>query len=279
MCPLWTMTDEANGAPLFAPAQVSKTPNVANRDALFGNVTADAFVTGQTVGVFAADAAEIGVSATSLSAAVINSAGSGGSYVPGDILSANTTGSTYDTLAQIIVDTTAVRTVAAVAASGANYTNGDTVTVNTGTMSTNAVFTVTTGGANTSIASLALTTNGVFSVNPTLANSPLKNLTVANSQANGGQATITMKINSSSIYQPGNYTVLPTNVTANPVTGGSGTGATYVLTFSSKNKGVTHTGWVKKTTGTGGRAGRVHYEVLVAGDVAGDAEDNAFPDA
>jgi hypothetical protein len=40
-----------------------------------------------------------------------------------------------------------------------------------------------------------------------------------------------------------------------------------------------HAGWVLKTTGAGGRAGRVSYEVLVAsGSITGDAEDVTFPD-
>ena len=38
---------------------------------------------------------------------------------------------------------------------------------------------------------------------------------------------------------------------------------------------ITHTGWVRRTTGTGGRAGRVFYETLVAGgSIAGDAADD-----
>ncbi len=42
---------------------------------------------------------------------------------------------------------------------------------------------------------------------------------------------------------------------------------------------VAHVGWVKKTVGTGGRAGRVHYETLVAASsITGDAEDIATPD-
>lgn len=40
-----------------------------------------------------------------------------------------------------------------------------------------------------------------------------------------------------------------------------------------------HTGWVLRTEGSGGRAGRVMTEVLVAGGITGDAEDIAFPDA
>ncbi len=34
---------------------------------------------------------------------------------------------------------------------------------------------------------------------------------------------------------------------------------------SSEAKLITHTGWVIRTVGSGGRAGRVHYETLVAG--------------
>jgi hypothetical protein len=36
---------------------------------------------------------------------------------------------------------------------------------------------------------------------------------------------------------------------------------------------IAHTGWSIRTEGSGGRAGRVQYEVLVAGGITGDAED------
>ncbi len=40
-----------------------------------------------------------------------------------------------------------------------------------------------------------------------------------------------------------------------------------------------HAGWVVRTEGQGGRAGRIQHEVLVAmGSMTGDAEDTAFPD-
>ena len=43
---------------------------------------------------------------------------------------------------------------------------------------------------------------------------------------------------------------------------------------------ITHAGWIRRTTGTGGRAGRVHYETLVAmGSITGDqADDIHFKD-
>ena len=44
---------------------------------------------------------------------------------------------------------------------------------------------------------------------------------------------------------------------------------------------LTHAGWVRRTTGTGGRAGRISQEVLVAmGSITGDqADDIQYPDA
>jgi len=52
---------------------------------------------------------------------------------------------------------------------------------------------------------------------------------------------------------------------------GSGAGGTH----------ITHAGWVRKTVGTGGRAGRVQYETLVAiGSISADAADDlVLPDA
>ena len=46
------------------------------------------------------------------------------------------------------------------------------------------------------------------------------------------------------------------------------------------NSEIAHVGWVKKTIGTGNRAGRVFYETLVAASsITGDAEDLATPDS
>jgi hypothetical protein len=43
--------------------------------------------------------------------------------------------------------------------------------------------------------------------------------------------------------------------------------------------GVAHAGWVLRTEGTGGRAGRVFHETLVAmNSITGDGDDTGFPD-
>lgn len=57
--PLWGSNDAASNSTIFAAAQVKVTPNTANRDALFGNSTANAFIAGVTVGQYGLDAAEV----------------------------------------------------------------------------------------------------------------------------------------------------------------------------------------------------------------------------
>lgn len=284
--PLWSMTDNANGAPLSVASQLNQTPNTANRNAAYGNTTADAYFTGQTVGIYAVDETEIAIGSILASAVAANNHGAGGSYVPGDQITANAAGATFSSSAKFSVVSTRVRTVTILTGHlGTGYTNNDTVTVNNGVMTTNAVFTVTTGASNTSIASLVLTTNGVFTTNPVLANCDLKNVSVANTSANGAQATLTMGVDTLTIVDPGNYSVVPTNITsmiAADGANGSGTGLTMVITFGGhERKGIAHTGWVKRTVGSGGRAGRVHYEVLVAGEPTSDnsADDSILPNS
>jgi hypothetical protein len=50
----------------------------------------------------------------------------------------------------------------------------------------------------------------------------------------------------------------------------------YANTADTEVDAVTHAGWVLRKEGTGGRAGRVQYETLVAGgSITGDAADDA----
>ena len=54
----WKNVDNANSAPVTAVAAFKKPASQANRDAFFGNTTADAIKTGLKVGIFGADTAE-----------------------------------------------------------------------------------------------------------------------------------------------------------------------------------------------------------------------------
>jgi hypothetical protein len=53
------------------------------------------------------------------------------------------------------------------------------------------------------------------------------------------------------------------------------------LGYGSGGVSATHAGWVRRTVGTGGRAGRVFTETLVAmGSMSSDAsDDTVLPDA
>ena len=57
--PLWGSSDAASNSTIFAAAQLNKTPNTANRTALFGNTTANAYIAGVTVGQFGVNSNEI----------------------------------------------------------------------------------------------------------------------------------------------------------------------------------------------------------------------------
>jgi hypothetical protein len=354
----WGKNDQANNSPIFAPAQFNLTPNTANRDALFGNTSANSVGTGEIVGVFGISADEMGAggnpgtvysvsmtnpgtgytsiptvafanggianaepavnaTGTALMRLISVTVGHGGNnYAPGDVLTL--TGGTASVNATLNVVTTEIRS-ATVNAAGSGYTNGDIITLTQGT-GTAANAAVTTNGTG-NVASVTLSNNGVYTVNPTsLASAP-----TTNSSGTGVGLTLVLvpKILSVAITNTGVYSVIPTPLTNNPsinatgvgvsaninlvlgvanvvvsntgsgyVTapavsfsggGGSAAAATAVIyTEGSSNVGkdITHSGWVVRKVGTGGRAGRIQYETLVAGGIATDASDDTlFPDA
>ena len=57
--PQWGNTDDAANSVIWAPAQLKLAPNTDNRDALYGNTTANAYIDGITVGQYGVDANEI----------------------------------------------------------------------------------------------------------------------------------------------------------------------------------------------------------------------------
>lgn len=77
-----------------------------------------------------------------------------------------------------------------------------------------------------------------------------------------------------------NQTALFGNTTADAYFTGATVGQFGVDTTETAASGkITHAGWVLRTEGSGGRAGRVFHETLVAmGSMSGDSEDSKFPD-
>jgi len=76
----WKMDDSAANSVNWAVAQVKKTPNTANRDAFYGNTTANAYFDGATVGQFAVDDNEIAAGGGKVAHTgwVLRTVGSGG---------------------------------------------------------------------------------------------------------------------------------------------------------------------------------------------------------
>ena len=87
--------------------------------------------------------------------------------------------SSIDTMTQVLT--------AVPVATGSGYANGNTLSIPGGTKSVNAILTVVTGLANTSIVSLVVTNGGVFSVNPGAGA-----LATANTTGTGVGATVTV---------------------------------------------------------------------------------------
>lgn len=76
-----------------------------------------------------------------------------------------------------------------------------------------------------------------------------------------------------------NVTVMFGNTTSNVFVTDQTIGIFGVDSSESSTNHATQTGWVKRVTGSGGRAGRVTQEVLVAlAGMNGDAEDVIYPD-
>jgi hypothetical protein len=183
------------------------------------------------VSATAAAYVKLGVAAQAISAA-INAAGS--SYAPADTITL--TGGTSTTATVLTVASTKLVS-ASVNAAGTGYAPNDTITLSGGTATTPAVLTVT----HTKVVSATVAaggsggTNGAQTVTGTTGTGTKFQASVT---VSGGAITAV-----NSISLAGDYTVNPTNIAAEPVTGASLTGAQLnvvmgVLTTSITTAGV-----------------------------------------
>lgn len=287
--PLWGLNDTASNSVIWAPSQVGKAPTRAQANLLYGNTTPNAYFNGVTVGMFAVDGTEAGVTGSSVAEIIITSAGSG---YTGNAVVTITSSSGVNATANAQANATGRIAAINITEVGSGYTSTPTVTV--AAPSTLAFSGNSTGvvvGNSTvkgfillGTANVALLANGDAvayfvgdgnTVIGGLANNTTYYVTVANSTAiqlsadqedyNGG-----VFINLASVgtgAQAGHRVIGQTATAVASLSGG-------------KNKGVTP-GWNIRTVGTGGRAGRVTYECLVATrNIAGDgSDDRQLPDA
>jgi hypothetical protein len=154
---------------------------------------------------------------------------------------------------------------------GTGYANGDVIAVSGGA-GTAANATVTTGTSNTSVVTLTIGTGGAYTTLPTLTGAAT---TASSGGGSGLKVNLTIGMGDVTVTAAGNNYTSPTATIAGNT---AATGTTLTINKQTSYGGeFAHAGWVRKTVGTGGRAGRVHYETLVAmSSIGGDAEDDDF---
>lgn len=294
-----TTVESSNGAPIGTYALVkaggganahfgntSAGSRAATDVDMFNNTTPGAFITGAAVGVFGVDATEIAVSNAY-----------GVAHAGWNVRRAGT-----GPVTNIIV------------AGGSSFTNGETITIGNGAVDAVGTISTNTSGG---IASIAITTPGAgfpntavltktFNRQKRLATISVAGTTdaydntdiivVSNATINAAASIVT---NSTGGFVTGDVTITSVGLFPQARTNGGLVFTVLAANGAASNgTGATITGTLANSTGgtatvtLGGRAGRVHYETLVAmgslgaqtapyGTVADthDAEDTVFPDA
>lgn len=288
--PLWGLTDAASNSVIWAPSQVGKAPTRANANALYGNTTPNAYFQGATVGMYAADGTETSVTATNIAEIVITSTGSG--YGANATVTFSPAAATTNATANAQANATGRISAINIANNGVGYSEAPTVTIS-------APAAMTFSGNSTGVvvgnstvkgfillgtANVALLSNGdQVSYSVSVGNTAIGGLD------NGGTYYVTVA-NSSAIQVSSSLANYNNGVFINLASVGTGAQAGHSLRGQTatavaslgggKNKGVT-AGWNIRTVGTGGRAGRVTYECLVATrQITSDgSDDKQLPDA
>lgn len=260
---LWTNVDEAAGAPKNAVA--SGLGVSANGFTLYGNTTPDAFVSGIELGVFGVSPDETVGTGNVSSITVVSTGGSAFGLPAVTITGANTTQAT----ATLNVKVTSIDIVT----QGSGYAVGNTFFVHTGANTTTGVLTVATVGSIGNVTAVNITTAGKYS---TVSGANLNAFAANTGSGTGFTANVRFGIESVTVNAAGedyNQGTVGATFSANGI---SGAVATVNLDGQDgSNKGA-HAGWVLRTEGTGGRAGRVQVETLVAmGSMTGDGADDA----
>lgn len=273
----WGNTDDAANSVLWATAAVNLPANTDNQTALFGNTTPSAFLNNgvavqRTVGQFGLDVTEIAVSNASVVAYETTFAGSGYSanavVTVGGNATANglNTGGRISVLAVLAGNSYTTPPAVSVAAPAAIVFNGNTA-VSGNTIAIPTANSKLLVGDKIVYAGNTLSTPGGLTDTATYYVS-FSNTTVIALAAAPGGANIALTKAAGDNTTAGGATI-------------TGETATAAATISGVSPGAAHAGWVLRTVGQGGRAGRVQYETLVAmgGNLSTDAEDTILKDA
>lgn len=279
----WKNDDSAANSVLWASARVNKdVANTTNRTNLFGNTTSGAFIPGVTVGQFGVDTTEAAVNGGPI---INGTVVFGGSGYGANATVTLTGGGGSSGVANAQANTSTGRIIALnISTAGSGYTSSPGVTIappaaitfnanSQGISGTgNVAINITSANSKFAVGDRVkyLVADGNTAITP-LANNTQYYVVAAN--------TTTIGISSTLNGSPTALTVVVADESGHTLTGETATGA--VTIAGGRNKGIPHAGWVLRTVGTGGRAGRVQYETLVAmGSMTGDAsDDTVLPDS
>jgi len=237
---------------------------------IFNNTTIGAFIANMSFGVFGVDTTEIGVSAANLSAAYVTSAGGG--YNANAVVTltfANGTTNVTSVNAFANVTGNAGRITALnISIPGSIYVTSPALTV--AAPAAVNITANTTGFSNTADTLVVASANSRFQVGDRVYYAvPASNTAIGGLTGNTYyyiSFANTTVVGLSATSGGANVDITDARVTASAEvhTIQGDTAAGYVVVNGGKNMGIPHAGWNLRKEGTGGRAGRVHYECIVA---------------
>ena len=275
----WGTSDAASNSVLWAPTSVRQAPTRENANLLYGNTTSNAYGDGQRITMLAVDSTEEGIGAGNVAFLVISNAGSG--YTGNATITFSGGGGTG-------AAANAFANLSTGKITGLNITNGGSSYENNPTFVISAPSAITFNGnsavSNTADTITLTSANSKFQVGDSLTytvatgNTAVSGLTSGTTYFVSHANSTTIALSTTNGGSNVNLTSGGPSETGHSLTGVTATG--YAVVGGAQNKGIPHTGWVLRTEGTGGRAGRVMYEVLVAGGIGTDgSDDKILPDS
>lgn len=282
----WGKSDAATNTSIQWVSQVHLTQNTVNRAALFGNVTPGAIISGATKGIFGVDSLEYVVASGGVQSYIITNAGSGYSANAAVTLTATNGGSGATSNATANVTTNAGRITSVNANQvGSAFKTPPTVVVAAPT-AVNISANTSAGFSNTSDTLIVSSANSRFQAGDRIYYAvPTGNTPIAPLSGNNYYYVAfanTTRITIAATPGGANIDITDARITASAETHTiQGETATASAVVSGGENVGASAGWNLRTVGTGGRAGRVQYECLVAmRTIATDASDDAIlPDA
>ena len=306
-----TTRQTSNGAPTGTSALVkvggganahfgntSPGSRAAFEISMFGNTTPGAFIPNRADGIFGADVAETTLASGNLAFGRVVFGGSGYSANATVTVTATNGGTSGAANAFANVSATVGGRVTAIniTANGSGYVSNPSITISAPTALN---VTANTSGVNNAADTILLSTaDSRFQAGDRFFYGvPAGNTAIGGMIGNTFYFVTfanTTALAVSTSASGSNVNINELRATAgetHTLTGDTATGV--IVVNGGKNKGIAHAGWVLRTEGAGGRAGRVQYETLVAMNslgaqtasygtpalVADAADDAVLPDA